>query len=1120
MKKKLLQNRLAFFPAFSARQWRFYSIACLSLILISCGKTKQENLNNRSDSGVKIELLGGHQQPAVKPGDQFSQSITIRLVDPDGIPLPGVQIEFIPSNIAMSKPLKESTRQITANHLGPHDTETKEDGTATAIVVAGNTFNTQIHLKISTPEIPGVTETVILETIKYDQPAAMLISTSRDLKVIAGDPFSFVVSIIDKGGYLVENFNETLALSLEFKHTPSWYNKTAQLPLRIDCTFKNGICTTAPDYFFTNALEMPQIKLNTVTYLREDGSQITIEGVGSTLVTVEKGGPAAVAITTEEPAEMTNVTPLSTLVVNVDDATKFYASIIDTGGNFIRSVNAEWESTGVIERKISPTKSSDNTVLKAHQIGKGTIVASYLELKGTSPVIEVEHGDFYQATITTEHGMQEYAATCFSFSIQLEDKRGNPIKSYNGKRAVKLSLLNTTSGPEVRKPAHFQSGEIDLGPSIVGEKIFFAGKLVPTEYACIYDATAVKPRIKVEVAASPNLAALDAISDPINMNKTAVHYITLSRQLGESTEYACPYEKTEQNCLVIKANAKYTTFYAAAMDKGGNFLSNPQVTWDSSYPLTGKLTSTGDGAGAIIYPQNIGSGVIVMHSAELAFDQTLAFTIEPGELDHFEIVTENQNQEVAIFPFYANLIAKDSKDNHIFTLNADYELSFSLVGSDNSPIGTPPATPKKQLVKFVSGIARVGNAAGDQFYLPNVASSARLVVQKEGLESVSPLIFVQPGPPVKVIVEDKGDGKGSPIPNYPNNMILSTKEFKVFFAAGYDNEGNYTGDVNSAWSATGALKNFVQVFVGPKTFIAPKEPGNGTVIAKPIDERVISSTTPDITIQAIGMSLFDVKSGHDNTEVAFQKFSLIIRALDGKNNLVADYLDGDGRVDIEVNHNGVKSWAGVAPIGRQVIDCHFINGVCETSEIFYLTQADVTTTIFVKDLSQQIQGLFGVQVNVTKGASWGLAIKDGLGGPGVPKDVGFPKVSFVNKMTFNAYGYLPGQNIVYDPTAPVVKQQTIRFYAAIIDQGGNYIEETPVLWLGKAYSGTGDQILDGNKLLDLVSASNFSTSAQSVFVDFNPIKVGEIKLFIVDGNAIRNLTAYNTDITLQRIHKN
>ncbi len=257
------------------------------------------------------------------------------------------------------------------------------------------------------------------------------------------------------------------------------------------------------------------------------------------------------------------------------------------------------------------------------------------------------------------------------------------------------------------------------------------------------------------------------------------------------------------------------TLYAASYDNYDNYLGDQSVTWLS----TGSLDAVNaTGSSYIFNPVTAStSGQIIAQSGDIS-DFTGIINVQIGALDHIIVTSSAGGQPVG----NETIISGQSRTYYASGYDADNNY-ISLVSADWTSTGTLDAV----------------SATGSSYtFTPiNAPASGTIVATSGEMDDATGTITVEEGDISYIVIMDAPGGGGSII----TSLGLTADESLTAYAASYDANNNYLGDISVIWSTTGTLDD-VQTTGTSFTFSPITAPASGTITATSGDFSDVTGT--------------------------------------------------------------------------------------------------------------------------------------------------------------------------------------------------------------------------------------------------------------------------------------
>jgi hypothetical protein len=411
--------------------------------------------------------------------------------------------------------------------------------------------------------------------------------------------------------------------------------------------------------------------------------------------------------------------------------------------------------------------------------------------------------------------------------------------------------------------------------------------------------------------------------------------------------------------------------HAAGFDASGVYLGDYDVTWGLSSNI-GTL-SANFGKFTILNPKTPGTGFITATHASAAGDNTSTITVTPGSPDHIKILDgRNGNTSVVLAP---TLSTGDSLVVHASSFDADDNwLADEIVAWNVSGgIGTLSRS------NAITTTLRATTAGSGVITARHVSLG----------EDATGTITVNAGSLSRIRIVEGPNG-GAPL---GNRNDLNTDLTLTVYAAGYDDNNNFLGNKEVAWSLIGDPIGTLSTANGTSTTLILTKPGTARLVANHASAQ--DDTTGDLTVSAGTLNrvkVFDGIAGNTG-EVTSRELTadgtLIVHAagFDADNNYIGDF---------PVN------WSVSNQIGT-------FNPVSDTSTTF--TARKVGEGRITADHLTAIDGVSGI-IKVRVGALAFIKIIAGPSGGG--NELGNDTLTTDQTLTVHAAGFDADTNFVAD----------------------------------------------------------------------------------------------------------
>ncbi|RKY90590.1 hypothetical protein DRQ15_07060, partial [candidate division KSB1 bacterium] len=306
------------------------------------------------------------------------------------------------------------------------------------------------------------------------------------------------------------------------------------------------------------------------------------------------------------------------------------------------------------------------------------------------------------------------------------------------------------------------------------------------------------------------------------------------------------------------AGVGFSLSITGAQDQYGNLVSGTAVVAfvgggshdspDGTSPVLQNITVT-DGSGSatqILYKAE--SGVQLQTTLGSVTKQTNAFSVNAGVLNDYTL--SNPGNQTAGVGFSLSITGAEDEYGNLVSGTA--VVSFLGGGDHDSPGGYSPA---------LQNIAVAGGSGSATQVLYKAESGLQLQTVMGGISRNTNSFDVTFTDLDHVLIVAGSSGDGS---EYGENTLQTSQSFTVH-AAGYDAYGNYRGDENVNWSATGNIG-----YVSPEsnssstTFTATQE-GTGVIIADHPDPSVTDDQTGTITVTEAEVDHIIIRNAPNNS---------------------------------------------------------------------------------------------------------------------------------------------------------------------------------------------------------------------------------------------------------------
>lgn len=394
-----------------------------------------------------------------------------------------------------------------------------------------------------------------------------------------------------------------------------------------------------------------------------------------------------------------------------------------------------------------------------------------------------------------------------------------------------------------------------------------------------------------------------------------------------------------------------------------------------------------------------------------AVSQLLAML--PGESHNSgsSTLTGTPSTQTAGTSFSIVVRAVDQFYNLVSSFTGSKALSFTTT-AQNSPNSTAPSLATNTNYTFTSGETTVTNF---KLYKA-VASSGTITVTmaSPSLNTTTNLITVQPRSTVASIkVKDAASDAGSKV----NSVEYSTLDTNpTFYAAAYDNYGNYKSDVSSTWSTQRSVASDLDASLSStsaaSTQLNLSSAGPGTLTVKAVYSGV-SDTTGTLTIKEQGADHFLAELESVGTKTADTSFNLKVTAVKSNSTSATTYA---GTKTISLSSTALSGSAGCTSVNvnpELPTSATFTSGVALIPIKLKKVQAGVTITAGTSNVASSTTPAF----NVSAGAIACLQLRNAASGGGSDVTSSTINLSAFQSSLIYAAGYDANMNSLGDQAA-------------------------------------------------------------------------------------------------------
>ncbi|MBT4760980.1 MAG: hypothetical protein HOO06_04715, partial [Bdellovibrionaceae bacterium] len=926
----------------------FYLIVLLSLI--SCNP--EVEIGSSDFDSMNISITGGDAQFA-SVNANFTTPLTVKISNSKQLKdiaiywslAPGSAKASLDSSVVKTDENGESTVNVTSS---------EESGT---ITVYARIANAKSEIK------------AVFNLFVNGNAVNWAINVVEGSTVTSGTAFNLHIEALLNTGLPDTDFNGSKYLSFSTNAISAPNGQSISMPSDGNYDFNNGvIATNIPVTFYNSS---------------DSGAEVyTISVVGSSLLgdstsdlTVLDAGTDSIKILTADNCAAVEIPDIN-YIVTISETV--YAYYFDAYDNCIEGTVASGNWTKTF---LDPQATFTGSVTGTHSIQFDPIIA---DVTGTITVDDGTHSDS-TGTITLKDGTADHflvlgldsesnftttAGTAATVLVEARDSVGNTAQTYNG---VKNLVWETTATDLVPPTALALGTQSLIVPADAGYT-FVNGILVSPTPQYNFKSSAQTPTITVYDGVSC-VASLCATTGTVTVNSLASTHALVRSQSGGAGGNAASF-----NAAAISPTADDSySLYCANYDSLGNYLTdNSLADWGvSGVILSGDITPDLVDEANITYNARVaGTGAIYcdtdgsVDGAGIA-DSTGTFTILPGSPNYFTIdggSGENAAFSVASGSAFSTTIRAYDSDDNLTTnfTNAAYATTVNYVGSTNvfpsfpseiSPTNTAAkientnGNSKSVNLNISAGLATVNNFLlvndtedSDEPRITVVDDSASISTATSGLITVNQNVLAH------ISIRDAASNAGSVV----NAPATTTDTNLTFYAAGYDDSGNYIGDQTVDWDDTsptgncdnadlagnpGSINSTVSVIYNPDTI------GNCVITAF---HASASDTTGSITINNGALDHFDLSVTSGTPVTAGTGFNIKVTGFDADNNRAFNYSPDSS---FSLTTTAGNSPEGTAPTGLALVTGDFsfgeavVNGltIFDASSSFTLTATETGT---------------------------------------------------------------------------------------------------------------------------------------------------------------------------------
>lgn len=410
-------------------------------------------------------------------------------------------------------------------------------------------------------------------------------------------------------------------------------------------------------------------------------------------------------------------------------------------------------------------------------------------------------------------------------------------------------------------------------------------------------------------------------------------------------------------------------FFAVGRDEFGNFVGDVDVTWG----VTGGIGTVSPASGSnstTLTLTTTGTGRVTADDGSGHGDATDDITVNAGALS-FLIIRDASGG-----------LGSPVDDR---TLTTSDELTVHAAGYD----ADGNYRQDEDANWSSSGLSPAVTGSGtSKTFDPDATGSGTITAEVGAISDDTGTITVTTGTVNSIIVRDAPNNGGSAV----GARSLTTDDVLTLYAAGYDSDDDYIGDVTVDWSVTGDL-DAVSPTTGSSTVFDPSTPGTSGTIEATHDSGPADATgTIDVSVGALAEIVIRDASGGGGSEVEARTITT-----DNSLTLHAAGYDADG--NFIADQSADWSSSGLTP---EVSD----NGV--TSVTF---EPSETGSGFVTATASGFSDVTGT-ITVNPGALSSIIIRDGAEGSG--SEVASRTLTTDESLTLYAAGYDSEDNFISD----------------------------------------------------------------------------------------------------------
>lgn len=924
---------------FLTRIFQFISL----LLLMSCSYSNDLLLD--AAMGLRVTIIKGSGQ-TIFPNQASHTPLTVQVTGSDGTPISGIKISFTEESnygVTLTQPL----------------VETDSDGlAATSMKIPPQNYGAELKIRASVAET--LSSALFTVYVNSNEPGTRFaVKTTHNNVETAGEPFQFVVMILNDDGDIAFDRSDVLYLTWEFDAIASWAGTNPSLPTKGFCTFILGVCVLPDSYTLTDATKAPKVWVGDGTGGLIDvfGQEITVKPGPAALIRLadKAGGPSAGAV-----AQGIS----GSIFMDIDYPKQTYVAVLtDKAGNYITEAsNANWSVTN--EQRFDGTPisliSSHWTVngsameFTPQESGKANLT---ITVPGYAPIVRnyfINPGVPSQLNILTSiadpainlpalPNLQVYPGVNFSLKVQVSDKYNNPLLKYDGSSVVgdlyaiyyELDPTSVDTGQAVRAgpsgiiiqdPGY---GWQPAGYSATVDTYFSRSGLAsnPPRFI-INDNTDVSPKITIKMTYSSNpLIEFNKTFNisfcPDNLNPKRIN---LYKGLGANANYF-QFQNDYDSTQNVKAGDPTHTLYLGIEDLAGNFYGNVLLDsfqaigrWSKDWTYSvasgnSVLTYTPTVAGPLTVSELDDPFTLKLVSLANNLNTELNAIIGAATLDHYvlavndginsnNVLSADRTHKVLLFPKdrFENPATQSGNTSLAQQMNRSFYLNYQNV-LPTIKGSIPPNIPQALLPISASWDGLSGAFSINNGYkIPNATTNVSISATDITDAAIGTYFYsntVNPillaGPVVGLDLQDAPSGTGISVAG--STMIISTDYAKNLYAALVDVYGNPNTNATCTWDYSSLISVPYAVVTNRGCYltITGTNIGSGNVTVN-ADSRTTSTT---VSIIPGILDHLTLVPSYSTSTIAGTPFTVTVRLEDAANLLRTD-INGSYSVSVNV----------------------------------------------------------------------------------------------------------------------------------------------------------------------------------------------------------------------------